>query len=433
MQYDKIREIAIKILVRVYEEGAYSNAALSSALNNEKDINALDRGFITELVYGTLKYTLAFENIISKYSKIKLNKISKWQMSILKTGLYQIFFMDRVPNSAACNESVKLSGKYGHEGSKRFVNGLLRTVIRDTDGKYENIKFQLFFEKYAYPKWLADICIEDFGEEFTKEMMQSNMNTSKLSIRANLLKMSRDELLNNLKEAGYDAIKSETSLDGIILKKVSSIADMKQFRDGLFYVQGESSMLLARILNPKSGNRVLDLCSAPGGKSTHIAELMGNKGVVIAGDIFQHKINKISESAQRLGIDIIEPIINDASQYNKDFKEYFDCVLADVPCSGTGIIRSRPEIKFKKCRADIEELIPLQYSILKNAGEYVKQGGTLVYSTCSVLRNENINQINRFLKEDKRFTLEAIHEIFPQDNDSDGFFIAKMKREQNSD
>ena len=427
---DTVRETALKALYDVYENKAYSNQALSRVLDlDENNLRPIDKAFITEIFYGTLKYTLTFDYLIGIYSKIKVNKISKWTLHILRMGLYQIFFMDKVPVSAACDECVKLAGRYGHEGTKRFVNGLLRNIIRNTSnaGGGKLCDFPSLSEKYGYSKWITDIFIEQFGEEFTEEMMRSNMESARMTIRTNILKITCDQLIERLVNKGVQAIKSGVYENGIIINKSLSVTNIDEYKEGLFYIQGESSMLAAAALNPRQGEKILDLCAAPGGKTTHIAELMGNKGEIIACDIFQNKLKNIEQTADRLGINIIKTIQNDASVYNKDFTGAFDRVLADVPCSGTGVIRSRPEMKFTKTKIDFENLTRLQYSILKNAAAYVKPGGVLVYGTCSVLEDENMKQIDVFLKENEEFKAENIKKIFPQDHRSDGFFISQMR------
>lgn len=431
MKSDLARNTALKILYDIYEKKAYSNVALNKGLSATAELTALDRGFVTELVYGTLKYTLTFDWLIAQYSKVKFKKISKWILVILRMGLYQIFFMDKVPHSAACNESVKLAEHYGHQGSKGFVNGILRTVVRQTEGNIENVKFPSMAERYGYPAWMVDMLAEDYGGETVEQMLQAYGEPARFSIRTNRLKCTREQLLERLEESGIRATASSLTEDGILLEKPSDVTKVPGFAEGWFYVQGESSMLVGQIANPAPGSKVLDLCSAPGGKATHMAEKMQNQGQVIAGDIYPAKLEKIAESTRRLGITILETRLQDASQLVKNYEEQFDCVVADVPCSGLGILRKKPEIRLHRTEKEIQELLPLQQKILDYAARYVKPGGTLIYSTCSVLKRENEAQVAAFLTKHKFFSLcreESPMTILPQTDGSDGFFIAKMKR-----
>lgn len=431
MKSDLARNTALKILYDVYEKQAYSNVALNKGLAGSPDLTALDRGFVTELVYGTLKYTLTFDWVIAQYSKVKFRKISKWILVILRMGLYQIFFMDKVPHSAACNESVKLAEHYGHQGSKGFVNGILRSVIRNTEGNIGRIPFPSMARRYGYPDWMADLLEEDYGKETTLEILKAYGEPARFSIRTNGLKCSREQLLTRLAESGMNAKPSVVTEDGIILEHASDVTKVPGFRDGWFYVQGESSMLVGQIANPKPGSKVLDLCSAPGGKATHMAEKMENQGQVIAGDIYPAKLEKVQESAHRLGITILETKLQDATQLVSAYEKEFDCVVADVPCSGLGILRKKPEIRLHRTEKEIAELLPLQQKILECAARYVKPGGMLIYSTCSILKRENEAQVAEFLRSHNDFSLcreESPMTILPQTYGTDGFFIAKMKR-----
>ncbi len=431
MKSDLARNTALKILYDIYEKQAYSNVVLNKGLAGTPDLSVLDRSFVTELVYGTLKYTLTFDWVIAQYSKVKFRKISKWILTILRMGLYQIFFMEKVPHSAACNESVKLAEHYGHQGSKGFVNGILRSVIRNTEGNIDRISFPSMARRYGYPDWMADMLVEDYGKETTLEILKAYGEPARFSIRTNRLKCSREQLLTSLAESGIAAKPSAVTEDGILLEHASDVTKVPGFHDGWFYVQGESSMLVGQIANPKPGSRVLDLCSAPGGKATHMAEKMGNQGKVIAGDIYPAKLQKVQESAGRLGITVLETKLQDATQFVPAYEKQFDCVVADVPCSGLGILRKKPEIRLHRTEKEIAELLPLQQKILECAARYVKPGGILIYSTCSILKRENEAQVAEFLRNHKDFSLrreESPMTILPQTYGTDGFFIAKMKR-----
>jgi 16S rRNA (cytosine967-C5)-methyltransferase len=450
---DKVREKALTILHSVYE-GAYSNIELNRELD-PTEFKVLDRAFITELVYGTIKWTITLDHVIKNFSKLKGNKIAPRIRTIIRMGLYQIFFMDKVPHSAACNESVKLAGRYGHEGTRKFVNGLLRNVIRETEGQIDKVNFpdkdkesaQFLSGRYGYPIWMVEKFLSRHDFNFVQDMLRCDIVSPDLTIRYNRIKTTRQDLMDSLNSKGLECVPGKYSEDALMLVKPSAISKIDEFNLGLFTVQGESSMLVARVLSPAHGEKVLDMCSAPGGKTTHIAELMGNKGEVIATDIFHHKVELVKKAAQRLGIEIIHAAEGDGTAFNKEFEGAFDRVLVDAPCSGLGIMRKKPEIKLVRNESDIKGLTQIQKAILNNASRYVKPGGTLVYSTCTILEEENLNVVNDFLGENKMFNLEGFDKLLPQELPGreeaekgylrlfsnmgmDGFFMAKLKRDR---
>ncbi len=429
------RQVALKILYSVEFEGAYSNLAIKSGLKTA-GLNAKDRGLVTSIVYGVISRKLALDKIISKYSSVKLNKLSKYVLLILRMGVYQLKFMDKIPESAAVNESVKLAMKFAAR-SKGFVNGVLRSVAR------EDFKFSNAFEELSYPEKLYKKFCEDFGTDKALRIMEALNSSPKMTVRANSLKITRNELKERLKEKGI--FSEEDSLYDKNLKVSSlDIGSSEEFLKGLFTVQDTAATLSAYILAPKSGDKVLDLCAAPGGKTTHLAELMENKGEILAFDIYEHKVELIKETAKRLGIDIINAECADSCELNRELINKFDCVLADVPCSGLGIIRRKPEIKYNTEFG--KELYAIQDKILSCAAEYVKPGGFLVYSTCTLNKYENELKIEKFLEENKNFESVDISDkiesetakdgyalLLPDEYDTDGFFIAKLRRKREID
>lgn len=425
------RKTALKILYSVEFEGAYSNLKIKSELSGS-GLDFRDKGLVTQLVYGVISRKTALDRVIEKYSSVKFSKLSKYVLLILRLGIYQLLFCDKIPASAAVNESVKLAGKFVPK-SRGFINGVLRSVER---GGYEfkNLADELSYPEHIYKKWC-----EDFGEEKAESIMRSLNSSPKMTIRANFLKNTRDELIKRLKSEG---VMAEADLLYERSIKVSGLDVLKSdaFLEGCFTVQDASAQLSACVLSPKPGDEVLDICAAPGGKTTHIAELMENKGRVLAFDIYEHKIKLIKESAKRLGLDIIETKTKDASVLDEKLQDSFDCVLADVPCSGLGIIRRKPDIKYNAEFND--ELYGLQGKILDCAAKYVKPGGVLVYSTCTLNKYENELRIEKFLKENRNFSAVDISDkiksktsesgyvtIFPDEAESDGFFIAKVKKD----
>ncbi|WP_459076779.1 16S rRNA (cytosine(967)-C(5))-methyltransferase RsmB [Herbivorax alkaliphila] len=442
---DKTRETVIKILYDIDNKGAYSNISLSKHLEsgNFKDI---DRAFITEMVYGILKWRLTIDFIISSFSKIRLKKVSSWILNILRLGVYQLVFTDRIPVSAACDESVKLAKRYGHVASSKYVNGVLRNISRNKNKiKYPNRKDNLvkfLSVSYSHPIWMVDNWLKRYGEEFTEELLKSNNETPSFTIRVNTLKISKTDLKKSLEEEGFEVDEGRYAKDALAIKNPKSLQKIDAFTKGYFQVQDESSMLVGRVLNPESGDVVLDVCSAPGGKSTHLAQLMNNRGRIVARDIYKHKIKLINQAAKRLGINIIEAEVFDAGVLDEKLKDSMDKVLVDAPCTGLGIVRRKPDIKWAEKKEGKSEIIKLQKKILSTSSKYVKKGGIIVYSTCTIEPEENQHVVEEFLKNNEEFSLEDISEDLPElvtekrgfiqfytnKHEIDGFFIAKMKK-----
>lgn len=452
MDIDIPRETAVKILYDIDKNGAYSNISLSKHLSggNFKDI---DRAFITELVYGILKWKLTIDFIISSFSKIKPKKISPWILNILRTGVYQILFTDKVPVSAACNESVKLAKKYGHAASSKYVNGVLRNISRNKDAiKYPDRKDNLsefLSVNYSHPIWMVNEWLKRFGEEFTEDLLKSNNETPHFTIRANTLKISGDNLKKSLEEEGFEVDFGLYDKDALVIKNPGPLQEIDDFKRRYFQVQDESSMLVGRVLNPQPGDFVLDVCSAPGGKATHLAQLMNNRGRIIARDIHKHKIELIDQAVKRLGTDIIKAEVFDAALFDEKLEGRVDKVLVDAPCTGLGIIRRKPDIKWTRKKEDKNEIIKLQKKILSASSKYVRKGGIIVYSTCTIEPEENEHVIEDFLKNNGDYYLEDAWgnlpekikdlsqnfnekkeyvQLYPNKHKVDGFFIAKLKK-----
>lgn len=442
------REIAYNILYEIYENGAFSNIVINKYLGEH--LNVKDEGFIREIVYGVLENELYIDYIISKASKIKLNKIHEKIIIILRIGVYQLIFMDRVPDSAAVNESVKLTKIHGHKGTIGYVNGVLRNISRNKENMIKiDIKDKVDYIsiKYSHPKWMVERWVKEYGEKFTEELCIKNNEHPDLNIRVNTLKIDKENLKNQLENKGLIIKDTLYSKDSLIIENPEKITELNEFKEGLFIIQDESSALVSQILDPKPGSTVIDLCSAPGGKATHLAQMMDNKGTIIALDIFQHKIDLINDNAKRLGIDIIQAKIGDALKIDETLINFADYILVDAPCSGLGIIRRKPDIKRNRRLKDINELSKIQYKILENAKKYLKVGGILVYSTCTIEKEENNNLINKFLNENHNFKLVSINnnmpnsvsintleegyiQLFPNTHNTDGFYIAKMIKER---
>ncbi|HZK01155.1 MAG TPA: 16S rRNA (cytosine(967)-C(5))-methyltransferase RsmB [Tissierellaceae bacterium] len=445
---NKPREIALMVLLEINVQNAYSNIQLNESLS--RDIDTRDENLVREIVYGIIENRVYIDYVISNASKIKLKKIHSIILEILRIGIYQILYMDRIPNSAAVNESVKLAKKYGHKGTIGYVNGVLRAISRDPD-KYTYIddsnKIDYISIKYSHPKWMVARWIGEYGFEFTEALCKANNETPSLNIRVNTLKTSKNDLISSLHNKGINLKEALYARDCLIVDQAQNITDLDEFRDGLFTIQDESSMLVAQIMNPQKGSNVLDVCSAPGGKSTHMAQIMDNKGLIISRDIYEHKIHLIDENVRRLGIDIIKTETMDALEKDENLIGKMDYILLDAPCSGLGLVRRKPEIKWNRSEDDIATLSKLQYDIIMNVKDYLRVGGVLVYSTCTIEKDENINLIKRFIEENPNYSLTNIEDnfdykakldtlqegyiqLFPHIHKTDGFFIAKMFRER---
>lgn len=442
---DKTREIALIILYKIDKENAYSNIALDEELRkNRKNLNERDIGLISEIVYGATTWKLTLDTILKKYSKIKIEKLSKWILNILRMGIYQIVFLDKIPKSAAVNESVNLAKRYGHSASANFVNAILRKIEKKD---YEEIfetkdPIQRIMLTTSTPKWLVEELLKECTLQEVEEICKNYNKKPNLSIRVNTLKSNKNEIMDQLQKLQIN-VKQGALEDFLVVEKVKQIENLKIFRQGLCTVQDESAGLVALILNPKEGEYILDACSAPGGKTSYLAQLMKNKGMIEAWDIHPHRTKLVEEAAKRLGIQIIQTKVKDAT-LKENKREKFDKILLDVPCLGTGVIRRKPDIKWKHHATDVEKITQIQKLILQNCSEYVKKGGELVYSTCSILKEENENIIYDFLEKNKNFTIVPIQmdkqnafyqycekagyiKVLPNEN-GDGFFICKLKK-----
>ena len=438
---DKARNVALKVLYKIDKEKAYSNIELNHELNkNRERLNDKDIGLISEIVYGVTTWKLTLDEIIKKYSKIKLKKISSWIINILRMGIYQIVFLDKVPKSAAVNESVNLAKKYGHKASSNFVNAILRKVEKSD---YEDLfKIENDVEKISkttsMPEWIVKKLLEEMSLEKVQQICKSSNLKVKVSARINCLKTSKLELKNKLNNMAEDGLIPNF----LYLNNIKNLENLKEFREGLFTVQDEVASLPCLILDPKENEKVLDACSAPGGKTTYLAELMKNTGKIEAWDIHEHRTKLVEENAKRLGITNIKTSVKDASIYDEKYFEKFDKILLDVPCLGLGVLKRKPDIKWQKDEKDIKQITKLQFEILQNCLKYLKQGGTLVYSTCSILKDENENIVDKVArscnakivpielpKENyfKKFECGEYLKVY-QDEKVDGFFIAKIQK-----
>ncbi len=447
MAIDQARETALKILYDINENKAYSNISVNKHLE-AGELREIDRAFATELAYGTVKWLMEIDYVLDRFSSVKAKKMSPWIRNILRLGIYQLLHTDRIPPSAACNTSVDLAKRYGHQASSRFVNAVLRNITRSRDSipypERKDIAGYLSIV-YSHPRELVDGWLRLFGGEFTEELLKSNNAVPDFSVRVNTLKTTSEKLLEALSQEGCRARAGKYLKEAAVLENPSSISRLEAFQKGYFTVQDESSMLASVVLEPEEGQLALDVCSAPGGKATHLAQLMNNKGTVLARDIHEHKLRLVEGTASRLGIGIVKTQLFDAAVFDESLKGKADRVLVDAPCTGLGIIRKKPDIKYSGNLSQQKEIVALQKKVLENAAGYVKPGGCLVYSTCTIQPEENLENVKAFLCQNKDYKLlgfeqllpdklktataqEGYIQLYPNTHQTDGFFISKMVR-----
>lgn len=437
------RELALKIVNDIEGKGAYANIVLSRELSRHR-LTDQDRRFTTELVYGTTKAGGTLDWLLSHYSSRPLVKVNPTIRNILRIGMYQLFFLTKVPPSAACNEAVNLAKKFGHAGTVKFVNAVLRNAARSPekaaypDPQAEPVRYLSL--KYFHPEWLVTLWLERWGFAECEKLLRINNETPPLCLRTNTLKISREELLKRLEIEGAKCEASNWTPEGIVCVEHPALANLPSLRDGLMQVQDESSMLVSHVLAPQPGEFIIDACGAPGGKSTHIAALMNNRGRLLSTDLYDHKLKLTEENAKRLGITMLETQALDATTLHLRYAGQADRVLVDAPCSGLGVLRRKPDSRWRKNQAMLRDLPVLQLAILESAAECVKPDGILVYSTCTTEPEENEQVVEEFLRRHPGYSLEPVGsylpgerkdrmlQLWPHVDGVDGFFIARMKR-----
>ncbi|MGH7808471.1 MAG: 16S rRNA (cytosine(967)-C(5))-methyltransferase RsmB [Thermodesulfobacteriota bacterium] len=442
------RLLAFRTLNRVILKGAYPDLALERELRDHPHLSAQDIAFLTELVYGVVRWLGKLDYVIGLFaSKVRKKEIQ----NILRLGVYQVLFLDGVPDYAAISETVSVAKTVYGRKIGNFVNAVLREIVREGSNlsypEKENDPIAYMAVKNSFPKWLVQRWIELFGFAYTEKLCQSLNQVPPLTIRVNPLKTTRDGLIVRLQERGIELMPTEYSLDGITILSRFDPASIPEFDLGLFTVQDEAAQLVSYLLDPKPGDRILDACSAPGGKTTHLAELMWNEGEVVAFDIYQSRLALVGLQAQRLGIGIIKTIIADVAKGDgaKEVELKFDKVLVDAPCSGLGTLRRNPDAKWTKTGTDILELSGIQFKILSQVAKMIKPDGVIVYAVCTLMPEENEGLCERFLQENPEFEIDtAIKSILPLDPrffrgsgffvsdpvlfNMDGFFAVKFKR-----
>lgn len=431
------RELILEILLEVIERGNYSHLVIRSVLDKYQYLEKQERAFITRVCEGTIQTMIELDYIINQFSKVKVNKMKPVIRNILRMSVYQLKYMDSVPDSAACNEAVKLARKKGFSSLSGFVNGVLRNISRELDAiSYPDKKKTLvayYSVKYSMPEWLVEKWIADYGEEIAGAIFEAFSKEAPITIRTNLEKITPEELAHQLQSEGVTVKKVELQefpeLDyAFVISGFDYLNALPSFRDGLFYVQDISSMMVAELAAPKQGDYIIDVCAAPGGKSTHLAEKMQGTGTVEARDLTEYKIGLIEENIVRHACTNMKAVQMDATVLDEASVGKADIVIADLPCSGLGVMRKKTDIKYKMEPDKMVSLVELQRNMLHTVCNYVKEKGILLYSTCTIHRGENEDNVAWFLEKHPEFELLGMQQIFPQEEFGDGFFIAKMQK-----
>ena len=425
---DANRKTAYLTLIDVETKNAYSNLALNHQIAVTRPNSP---GFVREMVYGVLENKLTLDYYIDLLVKNGIKSLRSHELTILRMGIYQLGYMDSVPEYAAVNESVQLAKRYC-----RYKAGLVNGVLRE----YLNKRIQLRLPdrhedevrylsvKYSYAPWIIELWLEHYDIDFLEELLAAGNETPPTTIRMNWLKVMKKDLMAKLSEKGFEVREGEVSRNAIHVKG-SGLLDTELYKMGMFTPQDESSMLVAEKLDPKHGETIMDVCAAPGGKTTAIAERMNNTGRIIASDIYRRKLDLIDREAKRLGITNIETRSWDATRVDSSMLQKADRVLVDAPCSGLGVARRKPEIKYKELTQDMELLPRKQLAILSASSVYVKPGGTLVYSTCTINPEENEKVTDAFLKKNNSFKMVERIQLLPNVDGTDGFYICVMKKD----
>ncbi|WP_235919121.1 16S rRNA (cytosine(967)-C(5))-methyltransferase RsmB [Heliomicrobium undosum] len=445
------RGVALDVLNAVEERKAYANLQLAHALEGS-GLQRLDRGLVSELVLGVLRRQNALDFALDGLLK-RPGGVPTDARRLLRLGAYQILYLDRIPDAVACHETVELAKQAGLGRLTSLINGVLRQLVRRRDEipwpRWEDKPVEHLTVVESHPEWLVRRWLKQFGAERTRAICQVNNQPAAVSLRVNGLRANRDAFLQQLAEAGVEAVPSALHGMGVRLASASAVTRLPGFAEGLFTVQDESSMVVAPVVDPQPGEIVVDACAAPGGKTTHMAERSGDKATIHSWDIHPHKLGLIRENCRRLGIECVQVEAIDARHPAEALRGEVDCLLLDAPCSGLGVLRRKPELRYRISEADLVRLRELQRELLDGAAPLVKPGGVLVYSTCTIEPEENFQQVKDFLQrhpdfgaedlspflpdldfteEEKRQSAKGYFQILPHRFQTDGFFVARLRR-----
>lgn len=418
-----IRALALELLLEITEGGAYSHLVLRGALEKYQYAGKQERAFLTRLTEGTTERLIELDYIIGRFSKVPVEKMKPVIRNILRMSVYQLRYMDGIPDSAVCNEAVKLAQRKGFSGLKGFVNGVLRAAARGQ----ESVVLPNLSVRYSTPQWIVDQWTEEYGSDIAEKMLADQYRERPTTIRVNLAKISREQLAERLEAEGVQACKIEGVDCALAISGYDHLGSLPSFREGLFCVQDVSSMRAALLAAPKAGDCCIDICAAPGGKSLHLAELLKGTGMVEARDLTDYKVGLIEENIVRSGLKNIRAARMDALVFNDASVGRADVLIADLPCSGLGVLSKKRDLKYRMSRKQQEELVRLQRKILDVVWRYVKPGGTLIYSTCTVHKEENEGNA-RWFASHYPFELKEQMQMLPGADLWDGFYMAKLER-----
>lgn len=429
------RELVLEILVEVIEKGSYSHLLLRDVLNKYQYLSKQERAFITRMTEGTLERLIELDYVIDQFSKTKVKKQKPIIRNILRMSVYQLLYMDNVPDSAVCNEAVKMAKRHKFHQLSGFVNGVLRNIARNkSDIIYPDEKanpVDYLVVKYSMPQWIVYKWIADYGYDKTKDILVAFYKDTMLSIRTNTSLCTPKELMERLEAEGVtvEQVKTGTRVDeyAFYISGFDYLEGLDSFREGLFYVQDVSSMMVAEAADVKEDDYVIDVCAAPGGKSTHIAQMLCGSGMVDARDLTEYKVELIDSNIARSGLKNIVAKVWDATVPDEESVNKADILICDLPCSGLGVLGKKTDIRYKIKQESIEELTKLQHKILDTVHTYVKEGGILVYSTCTINKTENEDTVKWFVEKYPKFKLLSMQQMFPGEVGNDGFFLAKFQ------
>ena len=440
------REIVLEVLLEITEHGMYSHIVLRDVLNKYQYLEKKERSFITRVTEGTLEHMMEIDYILDQFSKVKVKKMKPVIRNIMRSAVYQMKYMDSVPVSAACNEAVKLAARKGFGSLRGFVNGVLRNVARNLDQiEYPTEPLKRLSIQYSMPEWILNLWLKAYDSDIVEQMLQAFQRETPLTIRCNLRMVTPKQLKEHLEAKGV-TVKVHPYLEyAFHISGFDYLGDLESFQNGEFSVQDISSMLVSELAGPKEGDYVIDVCAAPGGKSLHMAEKLNGSGHVEARDLTEYKVGLIQENIERTGLSNVEAVQQDALIFDETSVGKADIVLADLPCSGLGVLAKKTDLKYKATKEGADSLAKLQREMLKNVQAYVKDEGKLVYSTCTINPAENMDNVHWFLNEYPEFELIDIHgslceelqkdvkengciQLLPGVHQSDGFFLACMKK-----
>lgn len=442
-----IRELVLDILIEVNEKDQYSHLVIRSVLDKYQYLDKKERAFLTRLAEGTIEHQIEMDYMIDSFSKVKVRKMKPLIRNLLRMSVYQLRYMDAIPDSAVCNEAVKLAKKRGFRQLSGFVNGVLRSIVREgdkllyPDAAMEPMRY--LEVKYSVPGWIINRWMKAYGYEQTETILSHFYQESPLTIRTNRTKCTPEELrtklineqvtVEKIGEIPAESGEFKDALDRLwdyayTISDFDHLQSLQTFQDGDFYVQDLSSMLVAEMAAPKKGDYVIDVCAAPGGKSSHIAELMDGTGMVEARDLTEYKTNLIEENIRRHGLSNMKAVCMDATVFDRDSVGKADILVCDLPCSGLGVMGKKTDIRYKMTEEKEKELVQLQRQILKTVIPYVKENGTVIYSTCTIDRTENEENAAWIEREFPELSLVAMKQMFPGEAGNDGFFISKFVR-----